>query len=367
MAESLDDNRSKNGDEMDGRDAVVASSKDAVEDGSIPECAVCLQTCVHPSRLPCGHIFCFLCIKGTVATAQPGSVRRCAICRREIPLDFLDKPVLLCPIFRNAPPPPVQPRTDASATPNEQEGYLWFYEGRNGWWQYDERTSLELEGAYKRGERSCELLIAGFLYVADFDGMVQLRRRDPSRRRRIKRDLASIPVKGVAGLRTRSHGNAQPQQTVMAVVEEDQCFPPMGHHQTSHHYGPATTPPTPVNTPGTATPPQGAAPGGSSYLTAVASSSSLRRVVEEMGRLQLSGVGSGEGASSCATSGRGGEGTGGESEGGGVGDDGPGAGGEESGGGVRRAAESVLWSPVSPDIASASPWVLTLSSDEDQL
>ncbi|KAJ8878143.1 hypothetical protein PR048_022610 [Dryococelus australis] len=76
-----------------------------------------------------------------------------------------------------------------------------------GWWQYDERTSRELEAAYKRGERHCELLIAGFLYVANFDAMLQLRRNDPSRRRRIKRDLATIPKKGVAGLRLAGEGS----------------------------------------------------------------------------------------------------------------------------------------------------------------
>lgn len=27
------------------------------------ECPICLQTCIHPARLPCGHIFCFLCVK----------------------------------------------------------------------------------------------------------------------------------------------------------------------------------------------------------------------------------------------------------------------------------------------------------------
>lgn len=65
-----------------------------------------------------------------------------------------------------------------------------------GWWQYDERTSRELEACYKAGERTCELLIAGFLYVADLDAMLQMRRNDHSRRRRIKRDLASVPKKG---------------------------------------------------------------------------------------------------------------------------------------------------------------------------
>lgn len=30
--------------------------------------------------------------------------------------------------------------------------YQWFYEGRDGWWRYDSRTSVEIENAYKKGE-----------------------------------------------------------------------------------------------------------------------------------------------------------------------------------------------------------------------
>lgn len=48
------------------------------------------------------------------------------------------------------------------------------------------------------------MLIAGFLYVVDIENMIQYRRNTPSRRRRIKRDLANIPdKKGVAGLSYR--------------------------------------------------------------------------------------------------------------------------------------------------------------------
>lgn len=78
-----------------------------------------------------------------------------------------------------------------------------------GWWQYDERTSYELEAAYGSGQRACEVLVAGFLYIIDFDRMVQLRRNDPSRRRRIKRDLSSIPKKGVAGIKLPSQLEAE--------------------------------------------------------------------------------------------------------------------------------------------------------------
>ncbi|KAK7078069.1 hypothetical protein SK128_026483, partial [Halocaridina rubra] len=74
---------------------------------------------------------------------------------------------------------------------------------------YDERTSHELEAAYGSGQRACEVLVAGFLYIIDFDRMVQLRRNDPSRRRRIKRDLSSIPKKGVAGIKLPSQLEAE--------------------------------------------------------------------------------------------------------------------------------------------------------------
>ena len=95
-----------------------------------------------------------------------------------------------------------------------------------GWWQYDERTSQELEAAFKSGQRTCELLIVGQLYIADFDAMLQLRRNDMSRRRRIKRDLASIPKKGIAGLRfdglpnTTSSGDGTEPSTSQQLTHE---------------------------------------------------------------------------------------------------------------------------------------------------
>lgn len=150
---------------------------------AVPECAICLQTCVHPVSLPCKHIFCYLCVKGASWLG-----RRCALCRQEIPEDFLDKPTLL------------SPEELKSASRGNGE-YAWYYEGRNGWWQYDERTSRELEDAFTKGKKNTEMLIAGFLYVADFENMVQYRRNEHGRRRKMKRDIVDIPKKGVAGLR----------------------------------------------------------------------------------------------------------------------------------------------------------------------
>ncbi|XP_062039805.1 E3 ubiquitin-protein ligase RNF146-like [Lepus europaeus] len=150
---------------------------------SVPECAICLQTCVHPVSLPCKHVFCYLCVKGASWLGK-----RCALCRQEIPEDFLDKPTLLSP-------------EELKAASRGNGEYAWYYEGRNGWWQYDENTSRELEDAFSKGKKNTEMLIAGFLYVADLENMVQYRRNEHGHHREIKRDIIDIPKKGVAGLR----------------------------------------------------------------------------------------------------------------------------------------------------------------------
>ena len=244
---------------------------------------MCLQTCVHPVQLPCNHIFCFLCVKGVLANQR----RRCALCRKDIPAEFLDNPKL---VTKPGAPTPfdagyassaeasssshaessgAEAAADASnaddaasvaaaaaagtsvtfvadsttsSTSSSSSGaqqsastdssssaaadtteatasgttaassasasgaFQWFYEGFHGWWQYDERTSGELEDAHRRGNRKLELLIAGFIYVIDFENMWQYRRNDPSKRRRIKRDLSSISKKGIAGIRIQVIG-----------------------------------------------------------------------------------------------------------------------------------------------------------------
>lgn len=81
---------------------------------TIIECAVCLQTCIHPVKLPCTHIFCYLCVKGVAFQSK-----RCAMCRQEIPADFLLHPQLL-------------DRTQLEKESTLEDGYQWFYEGRNG-------------------------------------------------------------------------------------------------------------------------------------------------------------------------------------------------------------------------------------------
>ncbi|XP_041484161.1 E3 ubiquitin-protein ligase RNF146-B-like isoform X2 [Lytechinus variegatus] len=171
----------------------------------IPDCAVCLQTCVHPVELPCSHVFCFLCMKG--ASTQ---YRRCALCRQEIPVDFFMSPKLL-----------LNQDDEEEVEDEVEECYTWFYEGRNGWWQYDERTDAELEESYRANKRTFELLIAGYVYVIDLDSMLQYRRSDPSRRRRIKRDLVSAAKKGIAGLKIKVKRDEDSADRRVVGAEED--------------------------------------------------------------------------------------------------------------------------------------------------
>ncbi len=199
---------------MDGAKATTADAKDTSGDQDVQnpaetvlECAVCLQPSIHPVKLPCDHIFCFLCVKGVTIQS-----RRCPMCRREIPPGYLDHPTLVKddPLLGGAAALVEDsngPGTETSEVDDEEE-YQWFYQGRNGWWKYDERTAEELESHFKKGEQHCELLIAGFLYCIDFEGMFQCRRNEPQRRRTIRRDLASnvSDKKGVAGLRIGGGG-----------------------------------------------------------------------------------------------------------------------------------------------------------------
>ena len=71
--------------------AEVGADTEAEESSEVGvECAVCLQTSIYPVQLPCNHVFCFLCVKGFTTQSK-----RCAMCRREVPEDFIQNPELL--------------------------------------------------------------------------------------------------------------------------------------------------------------------------------------------------------------------------------------------------------------------------------
>jgi len=148
--------------------------------GSDTECSICLQDAVHPVKLPCDHIFCFLCIKGVVHSAVPV----CALCRAPVPQGFVFNPTVV---------------KEVKATEDE---FTWYYEGRGGgWWEYDCRTSQELEEVHSAGVLELEMMIAGYIYIIDFTSMVQKRKSAQQIQRKIKRDKNVIDKIGVAGLK----------------------------------------------------------------------------------------------------------------------------------------------------------------------
>ncbi|XP_077255213.1 E3 ubiquitin-protein ligase rnf146-like [Temnothorax americanus] len=147
------------------------------------ECAVCLQPCIHPARLPCSHIYCYLCVKGVANQSK-----RCPMCPQEISPDFLERPQL------------VEVEEPQKESEHPKEEYQWFYESRNSWWKYDPRTSNDLETIYKLGDAQCKLLICGMLYVIDFKKKCQYRKYNPRYKRNIKRDKKDAPCKGVSGV-----------------------------------------------------------------------------------------------------------------------------------------------------------------------
>ena len=152
-------------------------------ESSETECSICMEKYVYPCQLECGHIFCFLCIKGFVSHSG-----KCALCRAAVSMDYLKTPNLVS--------------MENEAIKIKARKHVWYYEGRNGWWEYDPRTNIELENEYKTDKKKkFQLLISGSIYVIDFENKLQYRLDDPNKKRRIKRDLKNLNTrKGVAGI-----------------------------------------------------------------------------------------------------------------------------------------------------------------------
>ncbi|XP_050533123.1 E3 ubiquitin-protein ligase rnf146-like [Daktulosphaira vitifoliae] len=162
--------KSKNSEKKNSKDLKIDSI----------DCPICLGTAVIPTRITCGHIFCFLCVKGVTRRSS-----KCPLCRQPIPSDFDKNPTVL----------------EKHDIETLEDGYQWFYEGKNGWWLYEKRTSEEIEENFKLNNMKFDLLICGTMYTIDLDRNIQFNKENPVRRRKIKRENAeNIAVKGVAGV-----------------------------------------------------------------------------------------------------------------------------------------------------------------------
>ncbi len=88
---------------------------------------------------------------------------------------------------------------------------------------YEQRTSIEIENAFKQDKQSVRLQISGFYYIIDLKEMIQYREDFPNRIRRIMRERTSTEtVKGVAGIVVQgTEGNGSEDETkVVSSVEE---------------------------------------------------------------------------------------------------------------------------------------------------
>lgn len=173
-----------------------------LEKSSSNLCCICQELCVNPVQLPCSHVFCYLCIKGVAARNN-----HCALCRHRINPEALSNPSIV--------------NRGEIQTSIERSGdfHRWHYEAKNGgWWLYEERTSSEIEKAFKDHEKKARLQISGFYYIIDFENMIQYREDFPSRRRRIKRDQVNTEtVKGVAGITVKEASKEQPATSDASV------------------------------------------------------------------------------------------------------------------------------------------------------
>ena len=88
-------------------------------------------------------------------------------------------------------------------TDKNSKNQCWFYEGKSGWWQFDERNNEAIEEAFHSGVEKFQLLLCGNLYAIDFKNKIQYRVDGTGRIRHIKRDCTSSTsnVKGIAGLK----------------------------------------------------------------------------------------------------------------------------------------------------------------------
>ena len=117
----------------------------------------------------------------------------CSLCRKEIPAGYLSQETVLTAAGADID-------TETADTGPE---WVWFYEGRSGWWRFEERNNQELEEAFEAGEQSVEMMICGQLYVMDLAKNEQYPKNFPTRKRKIKRDVKTSESKGVAGLMKR--------------------------------------------------------------------------------------------------------------------------------------------------------------------
>jgi hypothetical protein len=176
-------------------------SKNAENTG---ECVICYNPLYMKLTLPCGHFFCYGCIKGQILRLKQSQNACCPLCNQMISDKIKDK------IKKN---PHLLKSIEIDKKHLENLDAYWFYSARQkgDWWSFDVSASKEIEVLYQRYMKDedvsdCNLSICGMTLSFDFDDMLQINEYSGGSRkiRRVRKCdidnfMSNGSVKGLAG------------------------------------------------------------------------------------------------------------------------------------------------------------------------
>ena len=130
-------------------------------------CAICIEVPINPFTLPCGHVFCYMCLKRVAEDDKP-----CPLCNAVIPEFVLEGA-----------------KVSEEVINLKETAGKWMYNGRHsGWWYYSPDDDKAIEKAWKvhkklqnmkmmgslgTGNVSITINILGREYKIDFENMTQ--------------------------------------------------------------------------------------------------------------------------------------------------------------------------------------------------
>ncbi len=174
----------------------------------LDNCLICCNPLYTKITLPCGHIFCYSCIKGSIIKLSRGQHAKCPLC-----LYQLDRK--LTNIIKKQPHLLDGNTLEINHKYLSQLDVFWFYSSRqNGWWAFDIANNIDIENLYQKSLKDEEieelnhLSIYGMRLLFDFKRMLQINEYNNSRRsiKRVEKNdiekfLDTGLVKGLAGYR----------------------------------------------------------------------------------------------------------------------------------------------------------------------
>lgn len=169
------------------------------------ECSICSEEFDNPIKLVCGHVYCFLCLKGSMLN----QTIECPLCRKKFTKEFVydvfHNPQKLCMDDMNNTS--VQNNTNAQDTNQDQQStnhiddsstpssdnadteHVWVYSSKShAWWTFDKKATLELELNYQKWKNSADksfpypMMICGLMLDIDFNAMIQINKKNNSHR-----------------------------------------------------------------------------------------------------------------------------------------------------------------------------------------